>query len=144
MARPVPDDTFGLIAVGLFLIGVVAGLAGCLRSLDHRRAVAVGETRRAERPAIAADLDDVVAHHVTGILVQTQAARLTAADRPGDLAPVLAAIERAATEAPASMRRAAGVLRAGCTARHRTRSRCRRRSPAGRRSRGRRRTGRPP
>ncbi|GHE05947.1 sensor histidine kinase [Streptomyces alanosinicus] len=111
MSPRVPEDTFGFIAAGLLLVGLVAGLAGHLRSLDYRRAVAVGETRRAERLAIAADLHDFVAHHVTGILVQTQVARLMAAGRPGELDPVLAGIERAATEALASMRRTVGVLR---------------------------------
>ncbi|MET7488364.1 histidine kinase dimerization/phosphoacceptor domain-containing protein [Streptomyces sp. NPDC005538] len=67
--------------------------------------------RRAERPAIAADLHDFVAHHVTGILVQTQVARMMATTRPEDLDPVLAAVERASTEALAAMRRTVGVLR---------------------------------
>lgn len=96
---------------GLLLVGLVAGLAAYLRSLDYRRRVAVAETRRGERLAISADLHDFVAHHVTGILVQTQMARMMAADRPDDLDPVLASIERAATQALASMRRTVGVLR---------------------------------
>ncbi|GEC02920.1 two-component sensor histidine kinase [Streptomyces spinoverrucosus] len=99
------------VALGVVLVGLIAGLAGYLRTLDYRRAVAVGETRRSERLAIAADLHDFVAHHVTGILVQTQMARMMAADRPDELDPVLAGIERAATEALASMRRTVGVLR---------------------------------
>ncbi len=97
--------------LGLALIVLVAGLAGYLRSMDYRREVAVGETRRAERLAIAADLHDFVAHHVTGILVQTQVARMMATSQPQELDPVLAGIERAATEALASMRRTVGVLR---------------------------------
>ncbi|MGW0824633.1 sensor histidine kinase [Streptomyces sp. NPDC002845] len=97
--------------LGLILIGLTAGIAGYSRSLDYRRTVAVGETRRAERLAIAADLHDFVAHHVTGILVQTQVARMMAATRPDELDPVLAGIEGAATEALASMRRTVGVLR---------------------------------
>ena len=101
----------GLAVVGLVLIGLVGGLAGYLRSLDYRRLVAIGETRRAERLAIAADLHDFVAHHVTGILVQTQVARMMADTQPQELDPVLAGIERAATEALASMRRTVGVLR---------------------------------
>ncbi|WP_416985522.1 sensor histidine kinase [Streptomyces sp. T028] len=101
----------GFTLVGLILIGVVAGLAAYLRSLDYRRTVAVADTRREERLAIAADLHDFVAHHVTGILVQTQVARMMATTRPQDLDPVLAGIERAATEALASMRRTVGVLR---------------------------------
>jgi signal transduction histidine kinase len=104
-------EALGFIAVGLALAGLVVGLAGYLRSLDYRRTVALDETRRAERLAIAADLHDFVAHHVTGILVQTQMARMMAATRPQDLDPVLAGIEQAATEALASMRRTVGVLR---------------------------------
>ncbi|QOV33114.1 sensor histidine kinase [Streptomyces ferrugineus] len=105
------SDVMGLELIGLLLVGLVAGLAGYLRSMDYRRTVAVSETRRGERLAIAADLHDFVAHHVTGILVQTQVARMMADSRPQELDPVLAGIERAATEALASMRRTVGVLR---------------------------------
>jgi signal transduction histidine kinase len=101
----------GYVLVGLILVGLVGGLAAYLRSLDYRRTVAVSDTRREERLAIAADLHDFVAHHVTGILVQTQMARMMATTQPGDLDPVLGGIERAATEALASMRRTVGVLR---------------------------------
>lgn len=104
-------ETLAYAVAGLVLIGLTAGLAGYLRSLDYRRTVAVSETRRTERLAIAADLHDFVAHHVTGILVQTQVARMMATTAPKDLDPVLAGIERAATEALASMRRTVGVLR---------------------------------
>ncbi|MDL5198950.1 histidine kinase [Streptomyces sp. ALI-76-A] len=106
-----PGDVLGLDMIGLLLVGPVAGLAAYLRSMDYRRTVAVSETRRSERLAMAADLHDFVAHHVTGILVQTQVARMMAATQPHELDPVLASIERAATEALASMRRTVGVLR---------------------------------
>ncbi|MGW7165622.1 sensor histidine kinase [Streptomyces sp. NPDC054884] len=110
------QDGAGLayVVVGLVLVLLVAGLAAYLRSLDYRRTVAVEDTRREERLAIAADLHDFVAHHVTGILVQTQVARMMTTvgpDRSEQLDPVLAGIERAATEALASMRRTVGVLR---------------------------------
>ncbi|MFJ9736522.1 sensor histidine kinase [Streptomyces sp. NPDC101166] len=95
------------------LAGVFAGLGGYLRTLDHRRGLAVAETRRAERLAMAADLHDFVAHHVTGILVQTQMARMMAATEPGRLDPVLAGIEQAATQALDSMRVTVGLLRSG-------------------------------
>ncbi|MFF4501219.1 sensor histidine kinase [Streptomyces sp. NPDC001401] len=118
LATPVRDShslkdggTLGFMVGGLVLAGLVAGLAAYLRSLDYRRTVAVADTRREERVAIAADLHDFVAHHVTGILVQTQVARMMATTQPDDLDPVLAGIERAATEALASMRRTVGVLR---------------------------------
>lgn len=102
------------VVVGLVFVLLVGSLAAYLRSLDYRRTVAVDDTRREERLAIAADLHDFVAHHVTGILVQTQVARMMTSaepDRPQQLDPVLAGIERAATEALASMRRTVGVLR---------------------------------
>ncbi|WP_329336832.1 sensor histidine kinase [Streptomyces sp. NBC_00663] len=105
------DEAPGYLLVGVLLAVLVASLAAYLRSLDYRRTVAVADTRREERLAIAADLHDFVAHHVTGILVQTQMARMMAATQPQDLDPVLAGIEGAATEALASMRRTVGVLR---------------------------------
>ena len=103
-----------LFALPLALLtGVFAGLGGYLRSLDHGRGVAVAETRRSERLAMAADLHDFVAHHVTGILVQTQMARMMVGSEPDRLDPVLAGIEHAATEALASMRLTVGILRGG-------------------------------
>jgi signal transduction histidine kinase len=112
--RPFLDDEDLMLAymlIGFVLIGLTVAFAAYLRSQDYRRTVAVSETRRVERLAIAADLHDFVAHHVTGILVQTQVARMMADTRADELDPVLAGIERAATEALASMRRTVGVLR---------------------------------
>lgn len=120
-----PDSSIlGVAAVQTLIAGVTAAIAAYLRTLDHRRTQVVTETRRSERLAMAADLHDFVAHHVTGILVQTQVARMMATTEPersemgvppdevwGRLDPVLAGIERAATEALASMRRTVGVLR---------------------------------
>ena len=103
----------GLALAVALLTGITAGLGGYLRSLDHRRGVAVAETRRTERLAMAADLHDFVAHHVTGILVQTQMARMMATTEPGRLDPVLAGIEHAATQALDSMRLTVGILRDG-------------------------------
>jgi signal transduction histidine kinase len=105
------SDVLAYMLIGLVLVGLTVAFAAYLRSQDYRRTVAVSETRRSERLAIAADLHDFVAHHVTGILVQTQVARMMAEDDSDDLDPVLAGIERAATEALASMRRTVGVLR---------------------------------
>ncbi|WP_338895321.1 sensor histidine kinase [Streptomyces sp. TG1A-60] len=106
------EESVAYLLLGLLWVVIpVTGLAGYLRWREYRRATAVAETRRAERVAIAADLHDFVAHHVTGILVQTQMARMMAASHTDGLDPVLAGIERAATEALASMRRTVGVLR---------------------------------
>ncbi|QNP68567.1 sensor histidine kinase [Streptomyces roseirectus] len=119
VSTPAGDEGTVYVAVGLLLAVSVAGFAGYLRSLDFRRAVAVAETRRQERVAIAADLHDFVAHHVTGILVQTQMARMMTAGSREGLDPVLGGIQDAATEALASMRRTLGVLRESEPAAHR-------------------------
>jgi signal transduction histidine kinase len=117
-----PTDR-GSTAMLLTLLSVVCiALGGSLRSVDRQRNEAVRAVQRAERMEIAADLHDFVAHHVTGILVQAQMARMLAASpesgpecpapsAPARLDPVLAGIEQAATEALASMRRLVGVLR---------------------------------
>ncbi|MBD9730171.1 sensor histidine kinase [Streptomyces caniscabiei] len=107
------DDTLilGLALTVALPAGVVAGVGGYLRTLDHRRGAAIAETRRSERLAMAADLHDFVAHHVTGILVQTQMSRMMATTEPDRLDPVLAGIEHAATQALDSMRLTVGILR---------------------------------
>lgn len=95
----------------LLLAGAAAGLGGYLRALEQRRLVAVAGTQRAERLAMAADLHDFVAHHVTGILVQTQLAQLIATTEPERLGGILKDVERSAVAALASMRRTVGLLR---------------------------------
>nr|WP_134003265.1 histidine kinase dimerization/phosphoacceptor domain-containing protein [Streptomyces sp. 846.5] len=57
------------------LTGGTVGLGSYLRSLDDRRRRAVADTRQRECPELACELHDFVAHHLTGIVVQTQAAR---------------------------------------------------------------------
>ena len=104
---------------GFISAALVAGLAGCvgagalLRQSDHEQARAAHDARRDERLAIARELHDVVAHHVTGMVVQAQAGHLVAASDPDRAAESLAAIERAGTEALTSMRRMVGALRLG-------------------------------
>ncbi|WP_306335373.1 sensor histidine kinase [Streptomyces sp. KL118A] len=99
-----------------FVLTVAAGgalaLGGYLRSLDGRRALAVSATQEEERRRIARDLHDFVAHHVTGIVVQAQAARAIRDTSPEQLEPLLAGIEKAGTETLESMRRLVHVLRA--------------------------------
>jgi signal transduction histidine kinase len=98
-------------------IALLIGLGGCiaagvlLRQSDHERAAAADRARQDERLAIARELHDVVAHHVTGIVVQAQAGQLVAEDDPVRAAATLAAIEQAGAEALASMRRMVGALR---------------------------------
>jgi signal transduction histidine kinase len=104
----------GAFAVTMF--GVLAWAAGLLtgvglRLLDARRLAAVEAVRRDERLTMARELHDVVAHHVTGIVVQAQAGQLVARKNPAKAGESLAGIEAAGTEALAAVRRVVGVLR---------------------------------
>ncbi|MEV4513256.1 histidine kinase [Dactylosporangium sp. NPDC049525] len=89
--------------------GVLTG--GALRLLDARRLAAVAAVRRDERLTIARELHDVVAHHVTGIVVQAQAAQLVARKDPAKAGESFAGIEAAGAEALAAVRRVVGLLR---------------------------------
>jgi signal transduction histidine kinase len=110
------------------LIGVLAWTAVVatglwLRNQDEQRHAAVAAVRREVRLDLARELHDVVAHHITGLVVQTQAARLIAAQRPeaagrdragpDAVGPALAGIETAGAAALAALRRVVGLLRDG-------------------------------
>lgn len=66
---------------------------------------------RGERARIARELHDVVAHHISMISVQAEAARLTTPGMPADGARRLVAIGDTARSALTEMRRLLGVLR---------------------------------
>jgi signal transduction histidine kinase len=85
---------------------------GChLRSLDDRRRRAVADVRQSERLELARELHDFVAHHVTGIVVQAQAARVIRESAPEQVDVLLGHIERAGSETLQSMRKLVRVLR---------------------------------
>ena len=100
-----------LAFLGLLAWGGGLGVGVWLRFVDARHQLAVDAARRDERLELARELHDVVAHHVAGIVVQAQAARLVAARRPETLEPALAGIESAGTDALGAMRRVVGLLR---------------------------------
>ena len=114
------NSTLGLRAVTMLNLAawVAATAVGSfLRLLDGRRRVMAERVRRDERLELARELHDVVAHHITGIVLQAQAAQLVARRRAAGLAQpepfgdVLAAIEVAGADALAAMRRVVGLLR---------------------------------
>ena len=94
---------------GLYGVGVGAGIY--LRALDHRETLAAEAARRDERLELARELHDLVAHHVTGIVVQAQAAQVVADRDPAAAGTALARIEGAGKEALDAMRRLVGSLR---------------------------------
>jgi hypothetical protein len=60
---------------------------------------------------LARELHDVVAHHVAGIVIQAQAARLVASKRPETLDDRVAGIESVGNDALAAIRRVVSLLR---------------------------------
>ncbi|MEV1292320.1 histidine kinase [Pseudonocardia sp. NPDC049635] len=106
------DRPMALALVGLGWAGTVA-VAAVLREMWVRREAGLAEARNTERMELARELHDVVAHHVTGIVVAAQAAVTVARTHPEQAGPALESIERAGAEALAGMRRMVGVLRGG-------------------------------
>jgi signal transduction histidine kinase len=96
-------------------VSIALGVGLYLRALDARRSRSLAAARRDERLELARDLHDFVAHHVTGIVVQAQAARFAAqagaGQSPDELDTMFGGIETAGTEALTSMRRMVGLLR---------------------------------
>ncbi|MEV4494124.1 ATP-binding protein [Micromonospora arborensis] len=89
--------------------GIAAGLY--LRRLDEARIRAVAQARRAQRVQLATDLHDFVAHDVSAMVIQAQAARILLSERAADVADVLGAIEADGTRALNAMDRTIRLLR---------------------------------
>ncbi|MFI0710780.1 sensor histidine kinase [Streptomyces inhibens] len=88
----------------------VAVVGGYPRLMEQRRRQLVTETRRSQQLELARDLHDFVAHDVSGIVAQAQAARFVAASDPGQAVPALERIEKAGLNALASMDRMVRML----------------------------------
>ncbi|MGB2571749.1 sensor histidine kinase [Micromonospora citrea] len=103
-----PSGVLGMNVVA-WLGAVTVGLA--LRRQDDRAATVAEKIRQEERLELARELHDVVAHHITGMLIQAQAAHLVARRDPRQVTESLAGIEAAGAEALRAMRRVVGLLR---------------------------------
>ncbi|MGZ0145687.1 sensor histidine kinase [Kribbella sp. WER1] len=95
-------------AVG-WLVAVSIGSA--VRVRDVRRRATADRIRQDERLELARELHDVVAHHISGIVLQAQGARIAGRRTPSQYDESLAGIESAGAEALAAMRRVVGLLR---------------------------------
>ncbi|NJP91912.1 sensor histidine kinase [Nonomuraea sp. FMUSA5-5] len=104
-----PHASVLVLNVGAWLAALTGGLGP--RLLAHRRAAAEERVRQSERLELARELHDVVAHHVTCVVLQAQAARLVARKDPDRVAGSLADIEAAGSDALAATRRVVGLLR---------------------------------
>ncbi|WP_327167927.1 sensor histidine kinase [Streptomyces subrutilus] len=111
MAVPVRDADPGRFTLLFSVLAVVVGAYSLvLRLQSVQRVRDLNAVRTAERLELARELHDLVAHHVTGIVVEARAARFTgvSAERAAE---IFGRIETAGDEALGSMRRLVKVLR---------------------------------
>jgi len=107
-----PAELFG--GFGVLVAAAAGGAAFRYRAESRRRAL--DQIRSQERVALARELHDIVAHHVSAIVVQAQAGRAMATQRPEAGLEALAAIEGEASRTLAEMRAMVRVLRDGAPA----------------------------
>ncbi|MFG2831902.1 sensor histidine kinase [Streptomyces sp. NPDC048434] len=117
----VGKDTGDLPPVAIFC-GVLLVSAAAIRAwreerrqvVENRTATAEERSRRTlleERALIARELHDVVAHHMSVIAIQAEAAPYRVKDTPPELATSFATIRENAVAALAELRRILGVVR---------------------------------
>ncbi|AEM85487.1 sensor histidine kinase [Streptomyces violaceusniger] len=115
LALPARTGSWSNIVAGDYILTVVLAIIitlGCaIRALEVRRQRAITYVRQAERLALARDLHDLIAHHMTGIIVQAHAATAIYPTAPDRVEPILRNIAQAGTETLESMRRLVRVLR---------------------------------
>ncbi|MFE5717455.1 sensor histidine kinase [Streptomyces erythrochromogenes] len=111
MAVPARDTDPGRFTLLFSVLAVVVGAYSTLLRLQAtQRVLDLRAVRTAERLELARELHDLVAHHVTGIVVEARAARFTrvSAERAAE---TFGRIETAGDEALGSMRRLVKILR---------------------------------
>lgn len=125
--QPVSPGTyvFGLFGTALAIgLGVslrlhrdaLAELSVRNRELEELRVVEAQQAVAQERTRIAGELHDVVAHHVSAILVRAQAAEHVKARRPQESEAALQYVITSAAETLAALRGMVGLLRASAPA----------------------------
>jgi len=90
---------------------VVLGFALAMRYRARAIAGRYDQVRLAERNALARELHDTVAHHVSAIAVQAQAGQYVVKSNPQAAADVLRSIETIALDSIDEMRQMVGILR---------------------------------
>jgi signal transduction histidine kinase len=114
---PLGGEEMGLESVILLVVGVSALALGSTRTLTTERDEALAEqAAMGERARIARELHDVVAHHISMIVVEADTARLATPDMPPAGAERLLSIRSTARDAMDELRRVLGVLREDATA----------------------------
>ncbi|MBE1876499.1 sensor histidine kinase [Myceligenerans pegani] len=104
------DDAIG----GVTVLVLVALVGEVVRQRSMARARELDRVRAREREAVARDLHDTVAHHLSAVAVRAQAGQVSATAAAGDPAAAVEAlrlVEAEARRALAEMRSLVGVLR---------------------------------
>lgn len=104
-----PEELAVLVLLWTVAATAAAAAGRFVRRQRHERDRAVREARRAQRLSLARDLHDYVAHDVTGIVVQAQAAQIVG--EPAQALAALARIETAGLQALSSLDRTVLLLR---------------------------------
>ena len=112
---PPPTLAAGMATLMVWFAGPVTALiaGGYPRLAEARRRRSVDDARRMQRLQLARDLHDFVAHDLTGIVVQAQAAQHVGQTDPAVALTALQRIEAAGLHALASMDEALDILRDG-------------------------------
>lgn len=108
------DATTGLAPADWVVVLPWAVLAAFALAMRYRAAAIAGRREQArtdERHALARELHDTVAHHVSAIAVQAQAGQYVVGTDPAAAATALRTIETIANESIEEMRRMVGILR---------------------------------
>nr|WP_255311977.1 histidine kinase [Streptomyces sp. PTY087I2] len=103
-------ESIGIATSWLLPVAAAVAAGAYPRRQELRRRRAVAEARSAQRLQLSRDLHDFVAHDISGIVVQAQAARFVAATDPSHAVLALERIEKAGLNALASMDRTVRML----------------------------------
>ncbi|MFI1187508.1 sensor histidine kinase [Streptomyces californicus] len=103
-------ESVGIGAFWFLPVAAAAASGAYPRRQELRRRRAVAEARAAQRLQLSRDLHDFVAHDISGIVVQAQAARFVAAADPSHAVIALERIEKAGLSALAAMDRTVRML----------------------------------
>jgi signal transduction histidine kinase len=106
-----PDGLASSLA-GLAVLELPAALGAAVRYRSVSRLREIDQVKMNEREQLARELHDVVAHHVSAIVIQAQAGRAVAAAQPDAAVGILGVIEAEASRTLVEMRTMVGALRA--------------------------------